>query len=1255
MKNRIRPIWAALALAGPWPVFAQAVAPAPTSSSPAEASSSAKKSRDKNDPTERTAMVADSGTQTAGEVVALSPFEVSTTQDNGYQATETLAGTRIRTDLKDVGAALSVYTKEFLKDIGATDSSTLLQYTTNAEVAGTRGTYAGLGNGSGVDETSSLRAPGSAQRVRGLASADNTRDFFVTDIPWDSYIVDRIDIQRGPNSILFGLGSPAGIVNATIRNAEFRNKGSAEFRFGSYGTARASLDYNHVLIPKVLAIRVDGLFSKEQYQQDQAFQDNKRFFGAVRFDPQLFKNRAFQTSIKAKYEHGDIDANRPRIVPPNDSITPWFRPVNGTSLYGGMGKLAVNNGYEIGANPAVISPWISGVGDQQQPIYFMDGATGALSRIYGGYINTGARTNAGVAQGSGQSLIGQRFSGTFYGVGSLNSYATNAALPAAQYGQYRSQSLTDSSIFNFYDNLLDGPTKKEFEKWDAYNVSLSQSGWDNRVAFEANYDRQKYYQGGEALIGNPTINIDILKNFQDLSANPNFGRPFIQGGPGGGNSYRSDREYRRASLFTELRASDVLEKGSILEKLLGKHRFNGVYADERYGTETRRWQMYAHSQAWAGYWNQTNGSTSNITGDRPPISVIYLGPSLAGASSASGANISGVQAPVVLPDGKIYYFDSTWKNPPGVNFSDPWTVPDNLTAIFNTTTPPTGGFTQASNPANYVGWNSNFQENLLRYDNGRDLSLLTGAQKSYRRTKSYAGSWQGFLWNDAIVPTLGWRYDVVSSKGVTSSPVIANRSILNLDPSVYSLPENYPANQIFKDHSASGGVVVHLNKLLAGHDPLPINISLSYNKSRNFQVTDVRKDLYGNVIGNPTGATKDYGVLLSTKDGKYSFRAVKYETTILNGSTQSNIVGLVGNVIQQGLRFRNVFLYKLSNYPWTSREQPQDRNTWAPAYVNSAGLAVAAGNSTTPPAGSTLQTQDQADAMRDSAIRAWNGIQTTLAAKGYFSYWGYTPTTASALTDRAAYEANGLAPAPDPATVYAYTYPQPSPQGFTLTSDTQSKGYELEFTANPTRNLRVSFNASKTEATRTNVGGVAMADFIAYMDAQIAGIAGEMRQFSGGYSAGNLVRTNWNNARGNYTLLKLQENSAASELRKWRYNVVTNYSFSHGVLKGGGVGASYRWQDKVVIGYPVTPGPGGTASFDLSKPYYGPAEDAVDLWVSYERRLSTKINWKVQLNVRNAFAKEGLIPISVQPDGTSWANVRTKPTQEWFVTNTFSF
>ena len=182
--NNVRKSLTALALlAGAWPLLAQTVTPTPAED--AARTKAAMKPEAKDD-----------------DIVVLSPFEVTSTKDTGYQATETLAGTRIRTELKDVGGALSVYTKEFMQDIGATDAGSLLQYTTNAEVAGTLGTYTGLGNGTSVSEVGSLRSPSSAQRVRGLAAADVARDYFVSDIPFDTFNVDRVDIMRGPNSIL---------------------------------------------------------------------------------------------------------------------------------------------------------------------------------------------------------------------------------------------------------------------------------------------------------------------------------------------------------------------------------------------------------------------------------------------------------------------------------------------------------------------------------------------------------------------------------------------------------------------------------------------------------------------------------------------------------------------------------------------------------------------------------------------------------------------------------------------------------------------------------------------------------------------------------------------------------------------------------------------------------------------------------------------------------------------------------------------
>lgn len=1262
-----------LACAGAWPVFAQTTSPTPTQQAAGAG--------------QTTPLVA---SLDEDRPIVLSPFEVTATRDTGYQASETLAGTRIRTDLKDVGSAISVITAEFMKDVGATDNATLLQYTTNAEVAGTRGSYAGLGNGTSMDETSTLRAPSGAQRVRGLASADLTRDFFVTDIPWDSFNVDRIDIQRGPNSILFGLGSPAGIVNATTRGAEFRNKGEVQFRVGSYGSTRGSIDLNQELIKGVLAVRLDGLWNNEKFQQNPAFQDDKRFYGAVRFDPQLFKNRSWHTSIKAKYETGDIKANRPRITPPNDSITPWFRAVDNTSLNGGMGKLAVNNGYEVGAATSAVNPWLNGGGiDQQQPTWFIDGVTNALDRIYGGYVNTGARLMDGTVRGVNDSLVGQRYSQPFFGLTSLSSFAGIANLPGATYGQYRTASLLDPTVFDFYNNLIDGPTKKEFEKWNTYNIDLSQTAFDDRLGVQLTYDRQNYKRGGEALIGNsdwsnPTLTIDVLRNFQDLSANPNFGRAYVLGGPGGGNSYQSERKYTRGSLFGELRAKDFFDN-SFLVKLLGKQRFNGVYSNEKYFAETRRWQMYANNRAWDNYWTRADGNLNGIN-NRPPVAVIYLGSSLANQAAAAGANIPGIAAPVTLADGNLYYFDATWKNPTGVNFSDPWTVPANLAPIFNTTASnlpaaQNGVVMQNSNPANYVGWNTNYQMNLLRYNDGQDLSLLRNSSKSLRTTKSLAGTWQGFLWNDAIVPTLGWRFDEVKGQNVTANSVSSNRAILNLNETgaasslPYALPQSATGlntNQsysLFKDHSTSGGLVVHLNKILE-KDPLPINISLSYNKSNNFQVTNTRRDIYGNVIGNPSGATKDYGVLLSTKDGKYSFRALKYETSLSNADTQLDASGLT-NTIKNGLNWRNIMLYHMTGYAWSTVTTGNNiRFEWTPAYVNQYGRTVwsqdkvNATPSQPPPAGSTLQTEAQSIAQRDASIRSWNEIQKYLQSNGYFSAWNYGagPTTVTALTDRATYEANPSAYQPDPASVLDYRN-MPNLQGFAVTADTQSKGYEFEFTANPLPNWRIAFNAAKTTAVRTNVGGPLLDGLVAYMTERIGtatvhGAAGDMIMFNAHFDdPTNVIWNNgtWKNFRSGYTLMKLQENAAASELRKWRYNVVTNYSFTRGKLKGVGVGASYRWQDKVVIGYPVLADASGLATFDLTKPYYGPAEKGIDVWASYERRLTKKINWKIQANVRNLGNGNGLIPVSVQPDGQTWAGVRVQPVEEWFVTNTFSF
>jgi len=133
----------------------------------------------------------------------------------------------------------------------------------------------------------------------------------------------------------------------------------------------------------------------------------------------------------------------------------------------------------------------------------------------------------------------------------------------------------------------------------------------------------------------------------------------------------------------------------------------------------------------------------------------------------------------------------------------------------------------------------------------------------------------------------------------------------------------------------------------------------------------------------------------------------------------------------------------------------------------------------------------------------------------------------------------------------------------------------------------------------------------------------------------------------------LQEGTQAPEIREWRFNAISNYDFTEGRLRGFNVGTGFRYQDSVIIGYaPI--GGSNNFSIDLNKPYKGPAETNVDFWLGYRRRLSQKIDWRIQLNVRNAFAGDDLIPVTVQPDGTP-AAYRIAPTQTWTISNTFQF
>ena len=78
---------------------------------------------------------------------------------------------------------------------------------------------------------------------------------------------------------------------------------------------RQSVDFNRVLIDRKLAMRVAALHEKEEFNQRPAFEEKKRIYGALTFEP--FKS----TALRMNFESGRTRANRPLTILPANSIS----------------------------------------------------------------------------------------------------------------------------------------------------------------------------------------------------------------------------------------------------------------------------------------------------------------------------------------------------------------------------------------------------------------------------------------------------------------------------------------------------------------------------------------------------------------------------------------------------------------------------------------------------------------------------------------------------------------------------------------------------------------------------------------------------------------------------------------------------------------------------------------------------------------------------------------------------------------------
>ncbi len=167
------------------------------------------------------------------EVVALSPFTVSDTDDKSWQATTTLIGSRTNQELIKVPVNVDVITAEFMRDLGAFSLDDAAAFV------------------AGVTVTPRLESRNDERvNYRGLTTGGASRNFFTWYVPSDAYNVERYDFAKGSNSLMFGDSSPGGQASIYTKRARSRNTTEFLASVGSYDAFRFQLDVNRKLHDK---------------------------------------------------------------------------------------------------------------------------------------------------------------------------------------------------------------------------------------------------------------------------------------------------------------------------------------------------------------------------------------------------------------------------------------------------------------------------------------------------------------------------------------------------------------------------------------------------------------------------------------------------------------------------------------------------------------------------------------------------------------------------------------------------------------------------------------------------------------------------------------------------------------------------------------------------------------------------------------------------------------------------------------------
>lgn len=220
-------------------------------------------------------------------------------EDNGYNPTDSSTAIGIETPIKDTPLSIQVVPQEVIEDRNVRELGNALETVGGVVEAGGRG--------------ASIFGPNF--KIRGFDVGDGLfRDGISTNTlaPLSTNDLERVEVLKGPASVLFGQGEPGGIINLVTKKPLSEPFYEASFSAGNFDTYQSALDLSGPLNElKTVKYRLN--LSYENYESFRDFVNGERFLVSPALTWDISKNTSIDFYGQYTSDRETIDSGIPAL------------------------------------------------------------------------------------------------------------------------------------------------------------------------------------------------------------------------------------------------------------------------------------------------------------------------------------------------------------------------------------------------------------------------------------------------------------------------------------------------------------------------------------------------------------------------------------------------------------------------------------------------------------------------------------------------------------------------------------------------------------------------------------------------------------------------------------------------------------------------------------------------------------------------------------------------------------------------------